>query len=111
MSKDGYVPMFGAVEIKKRDVSYDLMAVYMAPQGVLPISEQLRKRMQGRACFNFTRIAEGLLAELSDLTRRSTTVVGSSSREYPVLPRCGRLRSPTYAAGWHGWRVTSRDAV
>ena len=103
--------MFGAVEIKKRDVSCDLMAVYMAPQGLLPISEQLRKRVQGRACFNFTRIAEGLLAELSDLTRCSMTVVGSSSREHPVMPRCGRLRSPTHAAGRYGRRVTSRDVV
>ena len=76
--KDGYVLMFGAVEIKKRYVSYHLMPVYMAPQGVLAISDQLRQRMQGKACFNFTRINEGLFAELSDLTRRSMTVVGSS---------------------------------
>jgi hypothetical protein len=66
------------VEIKKRYVSYHLMPVYMAPAGVLPISDQLRRRMQGKACFNFTRIDEGLFAELSDLTRRSMTVVGSS---------------------------------
>ena len=66
------------MEIKKRYVSYHLMPVYMAPQGVLAISDQLRQRMQGKACFNFTRINEGLFAELSDLTRRSMTVVGSS---------------------------------
>jgi hypothetical protein len=76
--KDGYVVMFGAVEIKKRYVSYHLMPVYMAPPDVLPISEQLRRRMQGKACFNFTRIDEGLFAELADLTRRSMTLVGSS---------------------------------
>lgn len=75
--KDGYVVMFGAVEIKKRYVSYHLMPVYMAPQGLLPISEQLRRRMQGKACFNFTRVDEDLFAELSDLTRRSTTVVNA----------------------------------
>ena len=76
--KDGYVLMFGAVEIKKRYVSYHLMPVYMASRGVLPISEQLRRRMQGKPCFNFTRIDEGLFAELSDLTRRSMTMLGSS---------------------------------
>ena len=76
--KDGYVLMFGAVEIKKRYVSYHLMPVYMAPQGVLPISDQLRRSMQGKACFNFTRIDEGLFAEVSELTRRSMTVVGSA---------------------------------
>lgn len=79
--KDGYVPMFGAVEIKKRYVSYHLMPVYMVPEGVLPIPESLRRRMQGKACFNFTRIDEGLFAELSDLTRRSMTVLGSSPFE------------------------------
>ncbi len=77
--KDGYVPMFGAVEITKRYVSFHLMPVYMAPQAVLPISDQLRRRMQGKACFNFTRVDEDLLAELSDLTRRSTTLVSSST--------------------------------
>jgi hypothetical protein len=76
--KDGYVPMFGAVEIKKRYVSYHLTPVYMAPQGALAISEALRGRMQGKACFNFTRIDEGLFAELADLTRRSVAVVDSS---------------------------------
>jgi hypothetical protein len=76
--KDGYVLMFGAVQIKKRYVSYHLMPVYLAPPGVLPVSDQLRRRMQGKACFNFTRIDEGLFAELSELTRRSVTVVGSS---------------------------------
>jgi len=76
--KDGYVLMFGAVEIKKRYVSYHLMPVYLAPPEVLPISDQLRRRMQGKACFNFTRIDESILAELSELTRRSVSVVGSS---------------------------------
>ena len=76
--KDGYVPMLGAVVVNKRYVSYHLMPVYMAPPGVLPISEPLRRRMQGKACFNFTRIDEGLFAELSDLTRRSITVVNAT---------------------------------
>ncbi len=69
--KDGYVLMFGAVEIKARYVSYHLMPVYMAPAGALPISESLRKRMQGKACFNFTRVDEDLFAELADLTQRA----------------------------------------
>jgi hypothetical protein len=76
--KDGYVVMFGAVEIKKRYVSYHLMPVYMAPPGVLAISDQLRGRMQGKACFNFAKIDEVLFTELSDLTRRSVAVAHSS---------------------------------
>jgi hypothetical protein len=54
--QDGYVLMFGAVEIKKRYVSYHLMPVYMAPPQVLPMSDRLRGRMQGKACFNFTNV-------------------------------------------------------
>lgn len=75
---DGYVLMFGAVEVKKRYVSYHLMPVYMAPPEVLPISEPLRRRMQGKACFNFARVDEALFAELSELTRRSVAVSDSS---------------------------------
>jgi hypothetical protein len=80
--RDGYVLMFGAVEIKKRYVSYHLMPVYMAPPGVLAISQQLRGRMQGKACFNFTKIDEVLFAELSELTRRSLAVADS----FPFAP-------------------------
>ena len=70
--------MFGAVEIKKRYVSYQLKPVYLAPPGVLPISDRLRRRMHGKACVNFTRVDEGLFAELSDLTRRSLAVAGAA---------------------------------
>jgi hypothetical protein len=70
--------MFGAVEIKKRYVSYHLMPLYLAPEGALTVSEQLRRRKQGKACFNFTRVDEDLFAELSDLTRRSVAVAETS---------------------------------
>jgi hypothetical protein len=30
----------------------------------------LKKRMQGKACFNFTEVNPALFAELSDLTQR-----------------------------------------
>jgi hypothetical protein len=76
--KDGYVLMFAAVEIKKRYVSYHLMPLYTASSTVLPVSDRLRRRMQGKSCFNFTRIDEELFAELSELTRRSVPLVESS---------------------------------
>jgi hypothetical protein len=75
---DGYVLMFGAVEIKKRCVSYHLMPLYTAPPGALTMSDELRRRMQGKSCFNFTRVDEGLFAELSDLTRRAQEVTRTS---------------------------------
>jgi hypothetical protein len=61
----------GGVEIKKRYVSYYLMPVYVHAELLQNISAPLRKRMQGKSCFNFTRIDDDLLAELEDLTTRS----------------------------------------
>jgi hypothetical protein len=62
---------FGKVEIGKRYVGFHLMPVYMHPDLLDGVSPELRKRMQGKSCFNFTRTDPALLAELSDLTARS----------------------------------------
>jgi len=51
--KDGYRTWFGGVEIKKNYVSAHLMAVYMHPEMLEDIDPALRKRMQGKSCFNF----------------------------------------------------------
>ena len=63
----GYV---GGTRIGKAYVSYYLMGAY---DGELAksISPELRKRMQGKTCFNFTRIDEQLFAELESLTAKS----------------------------------------
>lgn len=45
---------FGAVQSKKSYVSYHLMPVYEHPALLDGISDALRKRMQGKSCFNFT---------------------------------------------------------
>lgn len=60
---------FGSVQIKKNYVSYYLMPVYVFPDLLEAISPALRKRMQGKSCFNFTSIDEDLTAELAELTR------------------------------------------
>lgn len=60
---------FGAVQIKKNYVSYHLMPVYVHPEMLRGVSERLRKRMQGKSCFNFTSIDDETLAELDRLTR------------------------------------------
>ena len=62
--------MFGAVNVGKRYVSYHLMCVYMAPGLLEEMSPQLRRRMQGKSCFNFTKVAEALFDELSAITAR-----------------------------------------
>ena len=62
--------MFGAVQIKKNYVSYYLMPVYMYPDLLDSVSARLKKRMQGKSCFNFRRVEADLWVELSLLTER-----------------------------------------
>lgn len=59
---------FGGVEIKKNYVSYHLFAVYMFPELLKNISPELKKRMQGKSCFNFKKEDDKLFTELKDLT-------------------------------------------
>ncbi len=59
---------FGSVRLGKRYVSYHLMPVYLFPDLLDGITDPLRKRMQGKSCFNFTRLDAALVAELSELT-------------------------------------------
>jgi hypothetical protein len=60
---------FGAVRRGRRYVSYYLMPIYVEPSLLDGISPELRRRMQGKSCFNFTRVDEALLGELAELTR------------------------------------------
>jgi hypothetical protein len=54
----------------KRYVSFYLMPVYGSSGLAATISPELRKRMQGKSCFNFTTVDERLFAELADLAAR-----------------------------------------
>ncbi len=67
---DGYRVWFGAVKIGKRYVSYHLMPVYAHPELLDDVSPALRRRMQGKSCFSFTRVDGELFTELDALTRR-----------------------------------------
>jgi hypothetical protein len=60
---------FGATRLGKAYVSYYLMPVYMNPSLLKGMSPELKKRMQGKACFNFTSIEPVLFRELAELTR------------------------------------------
>ena len=60
---------FGAAQIKKNYVSFYLMPVYMYPELLKDISPELKKRMQGKSCFNFKRVEPDLFKELGELTR------------------------------------------
>ena len=69
--EDGYVYAFGGVQIKKNYVSYHLMPVYAQPDLLDGMSDTLKKRMQGKSCFNFSKVDQDLFAELANLTRES----------------------------------------
>jgi hypothetical protein len=61
--------MFAAVRVGKAYVSYHLMPIYMNEPLKATISPALRKRMQGKACFNFKEMPDAaLLEELRTLT-------------------------------------------
>lgn len=59
---------FGVVRIKKNYVSYHLFPIYMFPDLLDGVPEPLRKRMQGKTCFNFAAEDEALFADLARLT-------------------------------------------
>ncbi len=59
-ARDGYRTWFGGVEIKKSYVSAHLIPVYAYPDLLDGISAELRRRMQGKSCFNFKRIEPAL---------------------------------------------------
>ena len=61
---------FGAVQVKKNYISVYLMPVYVNPKLLDGISPELKKRMQGKSCFNFKEINKTLFKELSDLTKK-----------------------------------------
>jgi len=63
----GYV---AGTRVGKRYVSYYLMPVYASPELNASMTPELRRRMQGKSCFNFTTIDETLLAELEELTAK-----------------------------------------
>jgi hypothetical protein len=63
-------PMFfGAVMRFKSYVSYHLMPLYVCPEMAKTVSSALKKRMQGKSCFNFHAPDEALFAELAELTK------------------------------------------
>jgi hypothetical protein len=64
----GYV---AGTRLGKRYVSYYLMGVYGDPALMDGMSPELRRRMQGKSCFNFTKVDEALFAELAVLTEQS----------------------------------------
>ena len=60
---------FGGVRLGKNYVSFYLMTVYASPDMLKNISPELKKRMQGKSCFNFKEVDKKLFGELKALTK------------------------------------------
>ena len=62
-------PLFVAgVQVNRTYVSYHLMPIYMNPALQRAVPPALKRRMQGKSCFNFTSIDPELMRALSALT-------------------------------------------
>ena len=72
---------FGSAQIKKNYVSFYLMPVYMYPELLKDISPELKKRMQGKSCFNFKKVEPALFDELAALTRRGADKFKEENQE------------------------------
>ena len=68
-SNRGQPMWFGSVRAGKAYVSYHLMPLYFNPPMNAMVSASLKKRMQGKTCFNFKSIDKELFAELKTLTQ------------------------------------------
>ncbi len=69
--KNKKAEFFAAVQMKKSYISFHLMPVYYNPNLLDNASEDLQNRMQGKSCFNFKNINEGLFSELRLLTKNA----------------------------------------
>jgi hypothetical protein len=70
---------FGSAQVKKNYVSFYLMPIYMYPELLKDISPELKKRMQGKSCFNFKKVEPNLFDELAALTRKGAEKFGEEN--------------------------------
>jgi len=61
---------FGGIRLNKSYVSFYLMPMYMHPELLKKVSPELKKRMQGKSCFNFKTVEPALFKELTTLTKQ-----------------------------------------
>ena len=66
----GYV---AGTRLGKSYVSFYLMPVYASHELDASVSPELRRRKQGKSCFNFTKVDDALFAELDSLAERGIT--------------------------------------
>ena len=57
----------GGVQVKKNYTSFHFLPVYAMPELLNQVSPELKKRKQGKGCFNFKAVDPALFAELKQL--------------------------------------------
>jgi hypothetical protein len=80
-----------AVRRGKAYVSFHLVMLYLNPDLQKRVSPALRKRMQGKACFNFTQPDPELFAELAALT--ATTFEFIKKHGFPMPHSLGKPKA------------------
>jgi len=69
----GKPQFFGAVKVSGRKHAFHFMPVYDHPELLVGISPALKKRMQGKSCFNFDVLDPALLEELAMLVQQGAS--------------------------------------
>src|SRR5881394_4487664 len=69
MPRNKHPLFFGGVRLGKSYVSFHLMSIYASPDLLKGMSPELKKRMQGKSCFNFKEVDKKLFGELAKLTK------------------------------------------
>ena len=62
---------FAAIMRRASSINFYLMPVYTHPALLKTLSPELKRRMQGKSCFNFPKVDKGLFKELAALTKSS----------------------------------------
>ncbi len=78
---------FASIQCKKNYVTFHLMPLYMNDAMQKRVSPTLKKRMQGKACFNFAEVDEELFASLAELVR-------TASAGYSAWLEAGGIQCP-----------------
>ncbi|MBK0027354.1 hypothetical protein IAE57_14375 [Stenotrophomonas sp. S48] len=76
----GKPQFFCAVKVSGRKHAFHFMPVYEFPELLADISPALKKRMQGKSCFNFDRWDPELIDELAQLVVQGTARYRSLGR-------------------------------
>lgn len=86
-------PLFAAaVQVRKSYVSYHLMPLYMNRALMATVPAALRKRMQGKACFNFKTIDRTEAKELAAVTKKG--LAAFKDLQLPWARGAGRGQTP-----------------